>query len=247
MKRSIFYCSLVVLLAGCAQPAAPAVTPTPAATEIPCPGVAPQGLTTGMKAYVVLDGPVLSVNLFGEPDAAQPAGTIGHHTRVTLAKGPECSTASAWWLVGLPDGSQGWLKVGADLEQGGTKYTTTLLPYKDDAVQRDVPAGREKEAQIRYIIADIELGGNDVRKYYEDQTAAKPDDPETIKITAALEIIKSGAGKGVLANPGAFERKPFRGGTSVLDAGTEYIQPGLDIVLIPCDGGTPLPACGKLK
>jgi len=33
----------------------------------------------------------------------------------------------------------------------------------------------------------------------------------------------------------------------VLDAGTEYVQPGLDIVLTPCDGADPQPACTGLK
>jgi hypothetical protein len=200
-----------------------------------------------MKAYVVIDGPVLAVNLTKEADTQEIGGSIVHHTRVTLVKGPQCSTASAMWLVSLPDGSQGWIQVGSALEQDGTKYSAALLPYKDDAVQRDVPKDRETEAQIRYIIADIELGGNDVKKYYEDQAAAKPDDPETVKIKAALDIAKTGAGKGVLANASAFERKPFRGGTSVLDAGTEYVQPGLDIVLKPCDGADPQPACAGLK
>jgi hypothetical protein len=200
-----------------------------------------------MQAYVVIDGPALSASLTKEADSKDAAGSVTHHTRVTLVKGPICSTSSAGWLISLPDGSQGWLKVGASLEQDGAKYALSMLPFKDDAVQREVPKEREKEAQIRYIIADIELGGSDVRKYYEDQAAAKPDDPETVKITAALDIIKVGGGKGVLANAGAFERKPFRGGTSVLDRGTEYVQPGLDIVLIPCDGAVPQPACEKLK
>jgi hypothetical protein len=199
-----------------------------------------------MPAYVVLDGPVLSAGLTKEADSKEAAGAITHHARVTLVKGPVCSTASASWLVSLPDGSQGWMKVGSNLEQDGAAYALSLLPFTDDAVQRDVPKEREKEAQIRYIIADIVLGGSDVQKYYEEQAAAKPDDPETVKITAALEIIKAG-GKSVLANAAAFERKPFRGGTSVLDAGTEYVQPGLDIVLTPCDVPAPQPACAKLK
>lgn len=248
MKRITFCLILTVLLAGCAPAASkPAPTRAPEVTEVPCPGVESHGLSTGMQAYVVIDGPVLSAGLTKEADSKETAGSVTHHTRVTLVKGPECSTASALWLVSLSDGSQGWLKVGAGLELDGVKYAASLLPFKDDAVQRDVPKEREKEAQIRYIIADIELGGSDVKKYYEDQAAAKPDDPETAKVTAALEIIKAGSGKSVLANPGAFERKPFRGGTSVLDKGTEYVQPGLDIVLTPCDGATPQPACAALK
>jgi hypothetical protein len=247
MRRFAFISVLTLILAGCAQPTAPASTPAPAVTEVTCLGVEPRGLSIGMQAYTMLDGPVLSAGLAKEADSTVSVGTITHHTRVTLVKGPVCSTASAWWLVSLPDGSQGWLRVGPNLEQDGMKYAASLLPYTDDAVQRDVPKEREKEAQIRYIIADIELGGSDVQKYYEDQAAAKPDDPETVTVTAALDIVKAGGGKGVLANAAAFERKPFRGGTSVLDAGTEYVQPGLDIVLTPCDGGNPLPVCAMLK
>lgn len=247
MRRFAFISILTLLLAGCAQPAAPEPTPVPAVTEVTCQGVEPRGISAGMQAYVVLDGPVLSAGLAKEADSKNTTGTITHHTRVTLVKGPVCSTASAWWLVSLPDGSQGWLRVGSGLEQDGTKYAAALLPYTDDAVQRDVPKERAVEAQIRYIIADIELGGSDVQKYYEEQAAAKPDDPETVAVTAALEIVKASGGKSVLANAAAFERKPFRGGTSVLDAGTEYVQPGLDIVLTPCDGPTPHPACAKLK
>jgi hypothetical protein len=239
---------MTILLASCAPaPSKPAPTRAPEVTEIPCQGVEPHGLAAGMQAYVVIDGPDLSIGLTKEIDSKDTTGSVTHHTRVSLIKGPECSTASAGWLVSLPDGSQGWLKVGARLEQDGATYALSMLPFKDDAVQRDVPKEREKEAQIRYIIADIELGGSDVRKYYEDQAAAKPDDPETVKVTAALDIIKAGEGKGVLANGAAFERKPFRGGTSVLDAGTEYVQPGLDILLTPCDGVEPEPVCEKLK
>lgn len=248
MRQIAFFTVMTLFLAGCAQSAAaPAPTAVPAVTELPCPGVEPHGLASGLAAYVVVDGPVFSATLTKEADSADHAGSVTHHTRVTLVKGPECSTESAWWQVSLPDGSQGWLQVGAGLDQDGVTYALSMLPYKDDAVQREVPQEREKEAQIRYIIADIELGGSDVQKYYEEQAAAKPDDPETVKISAALEIIKTGVGKGVLANPDAFERKPFRGGTSVLDAGTEYVQPGLDIVLTPCDGLEPMPVCDKLK
>jgi hypothetical protein len=247
MRRFALISLLTLILTGCAQPAAPKPTALPAVTEVTCQGVEPHGLSIGMQAYDVLDGPILSAALAKEADSKESAGSITHHTRVTLVKGPVCSTASAWWLVRLPDGSQGWLRVGPSLEQEGTKYAAALLPYTDDAVQRDVPKDREKEAQIRYIIADIELGGSDVQKYYEDQAAAKPDDPETVTVTAALDIVKAGGGKGVLANASAFERKPFRGGTSVLDAGTEYVQPGLDIVLTPCDGSTLEPICAKLK
>ena len=247
MRRIALLSVLTLLMTGCAQPAAPTPTAAPEVTEVPCPGVEPRGLATGMMAYVVIDGPVISAELTKEAGSTDTAGSVTHHTRVTLVKGPECSTESAWWQVSLPDGSQGWLQVGSALEQDGLRYAASMLPFKDDAVQREVPEEREKEAQIRYIIADIVLGGSDVQKYYEEQAAAKPDDPETVKVTGALEIIKAGSGTGVLANPGAFERKPFRGGTSVLDAGTEYVQPGLDIVLTPCDGIEPLPVCDKLK
>jgi len=247
MKRFAFLTAMIFLLTGCAQPAALAPTAAPAVTEVTCEGVEPRGLAAGMQAYVVLDGPVLDASLTKEADSKEQSGSIVHHTRVTLVKGPQCSTASAWWLVSLPDGSQGWMQVGSALEQDGAAYAAALLPYTNDAVQRDVPKDRETEAQIRYIIADIELGGSDVQKYYEEQAAAKPDDPETVKVKAALDIVKTGAGKGVLANASAFERKPFRGGTSVLDAGTEYVQPGLDIVLTPCDGADPQPACTGLK
>ena len=248
MQRIALLSVLTLLMTGCAQPAAaPTPTAAPEVTEVPCPGVEPRGLAAGMMAYVVIDGPVFSAELTKEAGSKDTAGSVAHHTRVTLVKGPECSTESAWWLVSLPDGSQSWMNVGSGLEQEGVKYTLSMLPFKDDAVQREVPNEREKEAQIRYIIADIVLGGSDVQKYYEEQAAAKPDDPETVKVTTALEIIKAGGGTGVLANPGAFERKPFRGGTSVLDAGTEYVQPGLDIVLTPCDGIEPLPVCDKLK
>ncbi len=84
-------------------------------------------------------------------------------------------------------------------------------------------------------------------KYYQEQVAARPDDPETVPMKAAIEIINAGSGKSVLANAAAFERKPLRGGTSVVDAGTEFVQPGLDILLLPCDGSdTPAAVCESL-
>ncbi len=196
-----------------------------------------------MQAYVSLDGSVFTIDLFKEPGFTEKSGSVVHHIRVELQDGPKCSTSSAWWLIGLPDGGNGWLQIGTNLESNGEKYAVVLEPYKDDAVQREVPDGRKKEAQVRYIVADIELGGADVLKYYQDQVAAKPDDPEIQTIKIALAILTDNGKNPTVANAAAFERKPLRGGTSVVDAGTEYVQPGLDILLEPCDGDNPLPVC----
>jgi len=249
MNRSITLLLLGIMLAGCNAGQTPKASPTlpPAATEIPCPGVEPRGITAGSQAYVTLTGPVFSVSLFKEPDAPVQNSSVAHHIRVDVKDGPRCSSASAWWLVSLPDGSQGWLQIGPSLEANGVMYGAALEPYMDDAVQREVPEARKKEAQVRYIAADIELGGADVLKYYQDTVAAKPDDPETETMRIALDILKESGEKSILANAAAFERKPLRGGTSVVDAGTEYVQPGLDILLTPCDGPDPLPVCSKMK
>lgn len=248
MKYLIQSLVICLILTGCStgQPAKTSVAPGIAVTEIPCPGVEPRGLTTGMQAYVALNGSLVSVDLFKEPESAEKTGSVAHHIRVELQDGPKCSSTSAWWLVSLPDGSKGWLQIGETLKNGDGNYSAVLEPFVDDAVQRDVPDTRKKEAQVRYIAADIDLGGADVLKYYEDQVAAKPDDPETEPVKLALDIIKENGGKTVLANAAAFERKPLRGGTSVVDAGTEYVQPGLDILLIPCDRSDPTPACQKI-
>jgi hypothetical protein len=249
MNRSISLLLLGIMLAGCNAGQAPKTSPTipPIATEIPCPGVEPRGISAGSQAYVTLTGPVFSASLFKEPDAPVQSSSAVHHIRVDVKDGPRCSSASAWWLVILPDGSQGWLQIGSSLEANGVKYGAALEPYVDDAVQREVPDERKKEAQVRYITADIALGGADVLKYYQDTVAAKPDDPETETMRIALEILKETGDKSILANAAAFERKPLRGGTSVVDAGTEYVQPGLDILLTPCDKPDPLTVCSKMK
>jgi hypothetical protein len=249
MKHVSIFIAISLVIAGCnsGQPAKSTKSPPMSATEIPCPGVETRGLTVGMQAYVTLNGSLVSADLLKAPDSEEKSGSVIHHIRVELLDGPKCSTASAWWLIGLPDGGKkGWLQVGSNLESNGIKYSASLEPYADDAVQRDVPDARKKEAQVRYIAADIELGGADVLKYYQDQVAAKPDDSETEIMEMALAIIKESGEKPVLANGAAFERKPLRGGTSVVDAGTEFVQPGLDILLIPCDRPDPSPACQEM-
>ncbi len=251
MKKYPFILLMTFLLtAGCAngKPPQPDHTAIPVSTEVPCPGITPRGLATGIQAYVTLNGPAVSTTLYSLPEKKEKIGMVLHHIRVNLIEGPVCAESSAWWKVAVPAGKTGWMQIGSSLEENGTKYEAILEPFYNDAVQRDVPEDKMKEAQIRYIVADIELGGIDVLQYYKDQVAAKPDDPETQKIQAALEIIAAGNGKPVLSNAVAFERKPLRGGTSVVDAGTEFVQPGLDILLEPCDAtDSPAPACGVLS
>ncbi|GAP22549.1 SH3 domain-containing protein [Leptolinea tardivitalis] len=249
MKRASLFFLLVLLMTACnsGKPAESEGKPTSLATEIPCPGVTPRGVIKGGMAYTVINGSVLSVDLYSRPESSEKIASIEHHIRVTVQDGPVCSSDSAWWQVALLDGKKGWLQIGNKIKAGDSTYELALEPYKDDAVQRDVPDNRKTEAQIRYIVADIELGGSDVRKYYEDQIAARPDDPETDLMKTAIDIIQTGKNGQVLANASAFERKPLRGGTSVVDAGTEYVQPGLDIILTPCDGAAADPVCAKLK
>ncbi|HEX7557026.1 MAG TPA: SH3 domain-containing protein, partial [Leptolinea sp.] len=232
MKHIVFLLPLSFILFGCA--ATQPVKPTPAVqtsiTEIACQGVEPKGLTVGLQAYINITGPVMSVNLYKAADnSAEKTGSLVHHMRVQLEDGPTCAASSAWWKVSTLDGEKGWVQIGPDLEADTQKYAVVLEPFKKDAVQRDVPDNRKKEAQVRYILADIELGGADVKKYYQDQVAAKPDDPETESMRAALDIWNEWGRSQILANSAAFERKPLRGGTSVVDAGTEFVQPGLDI------------------
>lgn len=248
MKYPFKYFLCLLFLFGCApaHPVEPTQTSVAAITEIVCPGVESRGLGVGMKVYVDLQGPISAVDLYKAPDSGEKVGSIPHHIRVTLQKGPECAPESAWWQVVLPDEKTGWIQVGSKLNASNISHGTSLLPYTDDAIQREVPDNRKQEAQIRYITADIELGGADVMKYYEDQVAAKPDDPETALMKTALDILKENGGKAV-ANLAAFERKPLRGGTSVVDAGTEYVQPGLDILLTPCDRPDPSAVCQNLR
>jgi hypothetical protein len=250
MKRFILLSLGGLLIAsscGVGQTTKPTATPTALATEIPCPGVKPRGLSTGGQAYVTIMGNTVSVPLYENQGDTQRSGLVPHHMRVNLEEGPICAQQTAWWRISLPNGEKGWLEIGSGLNGGEDKYDAILEPFIDDAVQREVPDNRKREAQVRYIIADIEMGGPDVLKYYQEQAAAKPDDPETELIKTAIEIINAGGVKPVVANAAAFERKPLRGGTSVVDAGTEFVQPGLDILLSPCDGTDPkLPVCEKL-
>lgn len=238
MKNFLFVLLMGILIStGCETAKAPKPdTTTPAPTEIVCPGVPARGVVVGAEAYVVLNGPVLSARLLDNPREGKETGSVSHHYRVRVKDGPVCLDSSAWWQVLLPSGHSGWLQIGSALKTGDESYEAILQPFFYDAVQRDVSEEKTKEAHIRYIVADIELGGEDVLQYYKEQAAAKPDDPETEIIQFAMEIINAGNGAPVLANAEAFERKPLRGGTSVVDAGTEYVQPGLDILLLPCDG-----------
>lgn len=248
MKHVFIVVAFSLLLASCTsgKPLNATLIPPTSATEIPCPGVEPRGLIVGMQAYVTLNGPLASVDLYKQPESAEISGSVAHHIRVDVKSGPKCSSSSAWWLISLADGSEGWMQLGSKLERNGAGYAAALEPYKNDAVQRDVPEKQKKEAQVRYITADIELGGADVLKYYQEQVAADPDDSATRTMKIALDIINENGKNQLLANEDAFERKPLRGGTSVVDAGTEYVQPGLDILLVPCDRPDPSPACQEM-
>lgn len=239
---------LCLILTACTgrQTGNPETNVPTAVTEIPCAGVEPRGLASGMQAYLSIEGLSSPVELKKEPESTGVSATIYHHARVNILEGPKCAPSSAWWLVELPDGKSGWLQVGSHLDSQGDTYSAALLPFLNDAVQRDVPEDKKLEAQVRYIVADIELGGVDVQKYYQDQVAAKPDDDEMRPVKIALNILAENRGKNVVGNTAAFERKPLRGGTSVVDAGTEYVQPGLDIVLIPCDRPDPSAACREM-
>ena len=238
------------LLAGCSTPQT-TQTPTPVlliGTEQPCPGVESKGIGTGMQAYFSISGNTGSAPLYQEPNAqSNKAGILYHHIRVTLNNGPNCAASSAWWQVTTPEGKQGWIQIGPELVVANVKYAAEFRPFTGDAVQQEVSESQKLNAQVRYILADIELGDAEVLKYYLDQTTAKPDDPEMGAARIALEIIKKWGKNQILVNPSAFERKPLRGGTSVVDAGTEFVQPGLDIVLQPCDIQNPtMGACKKI-
>jgi len=245
-----FIIILCVLLSGCGTPQKPQATIPilPKSTEIPCPGVEVNGLSVGMQAYFSITGIAWSAILYQEPTTkSNLVGDLYHHIRVTLDKGPECAPSSAWWQVTTPEGKKGWVQIGPEIMAANDKYAAAFLPFTGDAVQKDVPESRKLNAQVRYILADIEMGDAEVLKYYQDQTAASPDDPGMGAARIALEVAKEWGKNKILANPSAFERKPLRGGTSVVDAGTEFVQPGLDILLQPCDIPNPIvAACKKI-
>jgi hypothetical protein len=251
MKNSTLIFILSLLIAGCntvQRPQTPTATLI-SATEIVCPGVESKGLSAGMQAYFSITGVVWSAPIYQDQSKeSKKIGDLYQHVRVKLENGPKCAPASAWWQITTPDGVKGWVQIGAKLTAADRNYAVAFLPFLGDAVQQDVPENRKLEAQVRYILADIELGGAEVLKYYQDQTAAKPDDPEMEAARIGLEIVGEWGKTRTLANPMAFERKPLRGGTSVLDAGTEFVQPGLDILLQPCDVPTPsVAACKKIS
>jgi hypothetical protein len=251
MKLSILVVILCLLISGCSSNITTQVSGTPVvnATEIVCPGMEPKGLFLGGQAYLSLSSPTWSASIFQDSSVdSKIAGELFHHVRVELNEGPKCDQGFAWWRITAPGGIDGWLQVGAQLQGKNGLYIAELLPFNGDAVQKEVPEERSLEAQVRYILADIELSNDDVLKYYQDQLAAKPDDPETKPIRIALEILKDSSKGNILANAAAFERKPLRGGTSVVDAGTEFVQPGLDVLLKLCDVPIPSPdICNLMK
>jgi hypothetical protein len=251
MKKLIIILIFSFIVAGCAAPKKPN-TPTmvlPKGTEIPCPGVQPKGVSVGMDAYFSIDGKIWSVPVFADPVTGSTVnGDLFHHIRVKLDNGPKCAPESAWWQITAPDGLVGWVQIGSKMDINGSNYSTSLLPFTGDAVQREVPENRKLEAQVRYILADISLGGEDVLKYYKDQAAAEPDNPDLEPARISLEILQQAEKSNIVANPSAFERKPLRGGTSVVDAGTEFVQPGLDIRIMPCDApNLVVIACNKIS
>jgi hypothetical protein len=251
MKNSILIILLSLLLTGCStsqKSQLPTVTAF-TATEITCPGVDSKGLSASMQAYFSITGTAWSTLIFQNPSTeSKSIGDLFHHVRVQLEEGPKCDRNSAWWQITTPDGVKGWVQIGSKLAGLNGESTAEFLPFSSDAVQQDVPEDQKLDAQVRYILADIDLGGIDVFKYYQDQTAAKPEDPEMEASRIALEILGQWGEKRIIANPSAFERKPLRGGTSVVDAGTEFVQPGMDIRLRPCDIPSPtVSACKKIS
>jgi hypothetical protein len=255
--RNVKYLALLFILliasviSGCGNSSNLDETTTPhqIATEIPCPGVKATGISAGMPAYFVYEGPGWEIPVFVEMSSSSKLVlTLTHHERVQLIEGPVCDDLSAWWKVEFTDKTTGWVQIGSNLEKENILYSASFQPFINDAVHREVPENKEVEAQIRYILADIELGGPTVLQYYQEQAAAKPDEPEMKAVYVALELLLETGKSKVLANPRAFQRKPLRGGTSVVDAGTEYVQPGLDILLIPCDGAEKvIETCLKIK
>jgi hypothetical protein len=247
MKKFSYIILLSLLFTGCTSQSLTkdSIIPKINATEIPCIGVEPKGISAGMLAYFSITGANWSAQIHQKPSLdANSIGDLFHHARVKLMEGPDCAEKSAWWKITSPDGLTGWVQIGSDLKDGESVSTAAFLPFTGDAVQQEVPESRKLETQVRYILADIDLGGTDVLKYYQDQVSAKPDDPEMKPAKIALDIVRESGESKTLANPSAFERKPFRGGTSVLDAGTEFVQPGLDILIKPCDVPNPaLAAC----
>jgi hypothetical protein len=251
MKNIILILVFSIIIAGCAAPQKPnsSIKASLKITEIPCPGVQPEGLSVGMHAYFSTDGKIWSVPVFAEPVTGSTVkGDLFHHIRVKLDNGPKCAPGSAWWQITAPDGLVGWVQIGTKLDINESNYSASLFPFTGDAVQSEVPENRKHEAQVRYILADIGLGGEDVLKYYKDQAAAEPDNPDLEPARIGLEILQQAGKSNIVANPTAFERKPLRGGTSVVDAGTEFVQPGLDILIKPCDVPNPImAACKKIS
>lgn len=247
----LFILLFATIICGCGTSSTPEETKVPVqiATEIPCPGVKATGITAGMPVYFVYEGTgwEIPVHVERSPNS-NSVQTLTHHERVQLIEGPVCDEPFAWWKIEFVDKTTGWVKIGSNLEKDNILFSASFKPFIKDAVHREVPENKEMEAQIRYILADIELGGTNVLNYYQEQASAKPDEPEMKAVYVALELLLETGKSKILANPRAFQRIPLRGGTSVVDAGTEYVQPGLDILLIPCDGAEKVfETCLKIK
>jgi hypothetical protein len=150
---------------------------------------------------------------------------------------PVCEDNGVWWYVLHPrTGTLGWLFEGSVLSNCCGEYVTRLMPF-DEIVE---PGGDP----ARYIMAHIQLGGDEAYQHYRGIRDNQPSYPDWDAVDRAIRMWDGGV---VVVNIGAFERVDVPGlGWQVVFAGTQTSASGRHFILGPCDigeGGGGLDIC----
>jgi len=190
---------------------APEIAPPPSSNGqgkavewTPCAGYAPSIVKAGIEAYISYV-PSLSNRVRSDPKVGDNIiDLIGPGTRVDINGGPVCADNFVFWKIRTLWGLEGWTA-------GGDWSHHWLIPI-------DVLPPEYDEAQVRYILADIQLGGVDAYyRQWSDQAMA-------------VEAIRRWDAGVRVTNIESFERKVV-GAWMVVYQGTSTQISGWDVIL----------------
>jgi serine/threonine-protein kinase len=89
----------------------------PHSTYRACPSGIESALSAGERAYVSPYPDTANIVRSAPGSSAQEVGRINPGQTVEILDGPECSSGLTWWLVALPNGTEGWTAEGRGNER----------------------------------------------------------------------------------------------------------------------------------
>jgi Tol biopolymer transport system component len=172
-----------------------------------CPGAQPSRIARGMRVYVAYDPPLRNRVRAAAGTNATTIGYMDPGGEAVILDGPGCADGWVWWQVRLDNGLSGWTAEG----DGDVYWLVPLRAAPSSATTYD-------EAQVRYILADSQLGS--VIGYYR----ARADQP------AIAEAVRRWDAGVRVVNIDDFERI-IVGTWVVVYRGTRTQIDGMDVLL----------------